>query len=100
MDTYELNIKKNRYRAMKENVNKIISVLSSNNIVDNIDMAENNLDANYKINDYNSKCKILNEQIASVRNALSKLNSISYSISKEIDDITDDIEKAETESNV
>lgn len=100
MDAYELNIKKNRYRAMKENVNKIISVLSSNNIIDNIDAAENNLNASYKINDCNNKSKILNEQINIIRNALSKLSNISYSISKEINDINDDIEKAENESNM
>lgn len=100
MDTYELNIKKNRYRAMKENVNKIIGVLSSNNIVDNIDMAENNLRTYYKINDSNSKCKILDAQAEKVRNALSKLNSISYSISSKINDINDDIEKAEAEGNM
>ena len=58
MDAYELNIKKNRYRTMKENVNKIISVLSSNNIIDNIDAAENNLNASYKINDCYNISKI------------------------------------------
>ena len=100
MDAYELNIKKNRYRAMKENVNKIISVLSSNNIVDNIGMAKNNLSTYYQINDSNSKCKELEGQVERVRNALSKLKSISYSISKEIDDINDDIEKAETDNNM
>ncbi len=100
MDTYELSVKKNRYRTMKENVNKIIGVLSSNNIVDNIGMAEDSLSTYYRVNDTSPKSKALNAQKEKVRNALSKLYSISNSISNKINDINDDIEKAEAEGNM
>ena len=100
MDTYELTVKKNRYRTMKENVNKVIGVLSSNNIIDNIDMAEDSLRTYYRVNETSPKSKVLNSQKERVRNALSKLYSISNSISNKINDINDDIEKAEAEGNM
>lgn len=98
MDAYELNKDKSKYNDMKENVNKMINVLSSNNVSDNIQRAINSINRDYVVNDDPVKEKILSRQKDKVYNCIVKLKEIKLVIDNKIDNINDDIKEAESNS--
>ena len=98
MDAYELNKDKNKYKDMKENVNKMINVLSSNNVSDNIQRAINSINRDYNVNGNPVKEKILSNQKEKVYNCIVKLKEIKQVIDNKIDSINDDIKEAESNS--
>ncbi len=94
-ETYELTRKQNKYKAMRENVIKMINVLSNNDVVDMLSMARSSLENNYLVNGSACKSENIRKQRDRVSSCISSLRSVLNSIDSKIDDIKDDIEDAE-----
>ncbi|MBQ9013549.1 MAG: hypothetical protein IJ094_08375 [Bacilli bacterium] len=96
-NTYELTRKENNYKAMKENVTKMVNVLSNSDIIDNISMAKNGFKNYYVLNDTPVRQERLQKQKERISNCMNTLRSILNSVDSNLSDIKSDIEKAEKE---
>jgi hypothetical protein len=98
-NTYELTRRQNKYKTMRENVIRMINVLSNSDVVDTLSMAQSSLQSNYLINGSVCKYENIKRQKESISNCISNLRSVLNSIDSKISDIKDDIERAETKEN-
>ena len=94
-EIYDLNQDKNKYKTMKENVNKMINVLSSNDIPDNLQSVLTSLNSDYTINDTAVKYNKINSQKDKVRDCIDDLKELYEKIKRKISSIDDDIKDAE-----
>lgn len=95
MDSYELTRKLNKYKNMKENVSKMINVLSRNDVTNNLSTAGYALKNNYLIDDNPCKVRELENQKQVIEEEVEKLQSIIYSIDNNISKIRTDISVAQ-----
>lgn len=98
-NTYELTRKKNKYKDMRENVIKMINVLSNNDVIDNLTMVQTGLKSYYLVNGSACKYEDVRKQKERVSDCLALLRSVLNSIDSKLDNIKDDIEKAEAREN-
>lgn len=98
-NTYELTRKQNKYKSMRENVIKMINVLSSSDVIDNLSMAQSSVQNNYLVNGSACKYENIKRQKEKISSCISSLRNILKSIDSNIDDIKDDIEEAEEKEN-
>ncbi len=98
-NTYELTRRQNKYKTMRENVIRMINVLSNSDVVDTLSMAQSSLQSNYLVNGSVCKYENIKRQKESISNCISNLRSVLNSIDSKISDIKDDIERAETKEN-
>ena len=93
-DTYELIRKESKYRNLKDNIINIINTLNSSDAIDNLSMAQSNLNENYLVDNVPVKNDLLNKEIERLKTSLSTLNTIAYNIDSKMKDIKNDIQKA------
>lgn len=92
--TYELTRSKDKYRNMKENVNKMLNILSNNDAVDNLTSARSYLRDYYIVDNVAFKTSDISDEKRKLIDAISDLRGIIDSIDSKISSISDDIEEA------
>ncbi len=94
-DTYELIKETNKYKNIRENVIKMINVLSNSDVIDNLKMVQTGLKNYYLVNGSACKYKDVENQREKISDCLTLLKDVLNSIDSKLDNIKDDIEKAE-----
>lgn len=94
MDSYELTRKLTKYKNMKENVSRMINVLSRSDVTNNLSTAAYALKNNYSVDNSPNKAKDLEAQKETIYELTRKLQNISYSIDNSIRKINTDISVA------
>lgn len=94
-NTYELTRKQNKYKNMRENVIKMINVLSHSDLIDNLNMAQVNLKNYYLVNGSPYKYEEIRKQKEEISNCILSLKSILNSIDIKLKNIKQDIENIE-----
>lgn len=94
-NAYELTRKQNKYKNMRENVVKMINVLSNNDVIDNLNMAQVGLKNYYLVNGSPYKYEEIRKQKEEIYNCISSLKSILNSIDIKLKNIKQDIENLE-----
>lgn len=84
---YELTRKENKYMIMKENVTKMINVLSNSDVIDNLTMAQSGLKNYYIVNDSPCKYENIKKQKERISNCLVVLRIVLKSIDLKLDSI-------------
>lgn len=98
-NTYELTRKKNKYKNMRENVIKMINVLSRSEVIDNLSIAQTSLKNHYLVNGSPCKYEEIRKQKERISNCLLVLRNILNSIDLKLNSIKKSIEIAESENN-
>lgn len=99
MDNYLLNKSKNKYKDMKDYIEKMVRELSKSSVLDNISKAQTCLSSYYLVNDTACKYNKIGDQKEEIREVIRELNDIINTIDNKIDDIQDDIEKNEKDDD-
>lgn len=98
-NTYELTRKQNKYKLMRENVIKMINVLSSSNIIDDLTVAQSSLKNYYLINDMPCKFDDIKRQKEKISSCLATLKTILNKIDSKLKIIKSDLKEAEAKEN-
>lgn len=94
MDSYELERSKGKYNNMKENVNKMLNILSSSDAVDNLTRARSYLREYYFVDNVAFNSSELSSEKTELSETISDLKRIIGSIDSKISSISSDIEEA------
>lgn len=94
--TYELIVRQSKYKYMRENVIKMINVLS-NNLLDNLDVTQASLKDYYLVNDVPCKYEQVCDQKVKIKDSIYSLRIILNSIDAKIASIKENIREIETE---